>query len=127
MATTDVQIVDIFITQGDCGSWLFTFTDTLTGDDIDVSAWEFSAQIRDLYDSAAVLLDFSFSSVGLDNNQVLMSATAADTMDLPISEGTNPGGFNVTRASYDVKAVVDDGCQYTIQRGVVFVTPTVTK
>lgn len=124
----DVATVNIETYQGRCGTWLFSFNDSLTGAAADISSWDFAAQIRDLYDSTNILATMTFDKTGLADNQVLMSLSAADTLALPIADATAPGNFRSLKFTYDVVATVDGGCNYTVQRGAVIhfgsVTPT---
>ncbi len=126
MATTDVQTVNIDVNQGDCFNNLLSFFESNGTTPKDVSAWTFTSQIREEYDSEIVLATFSFSQAGYDTNQTLMSLTAAQTLSLPEKPSVQPGNKVINRLSYDLKAEID-GCIYTIQQGTVFVNPTVTR
>lgn len=127
MASSDVQNVDLVVNQGDCGTWLFTFNDSISGNAVDITGWTFNSEIRELYDSTSVLATMTFDMTGLDSNQVIMSLSAAPTKSLPIPDATSPGYFRVNKFTYDVKVTVEDGCIYSVQRGTVYLNPTVTK
>jgi hypothetical protein len=123
---TDVETINIPVDAGDCFTRLMEFFEEDEVTPKDVSTWVFTGQIRELYDSPAVLAEFEFSQVGYENYQVLVSLTAEQTAALPIAEATNPGKKNIKTLSYDWKAEID-GCEYTIQQGAVYVSPSVTK
>lgn len=112
--------------SGDCFDRLFTFTNS-TGSPIDVSGWVLSCQIRNVYDDPNILATGTFSNTDLATNQWALSFTSEDTAGLPVKESTGPGNFPTSKFTYDVRAVVTNGCEYTIQRGSVYLSPSVTK
>ena len=126
MASSDVQNVDIVLNQGRTSNFLFSFNNSLTGVAVDVTDWEFSCEVRDLYDSESVLATGLFSALGLNTNQTMLTFDDSVTASLPLLEGTNPGYFRTNKFTYDVVATID-GEPYSVQRGTVYFNPTVTE
>lgn len=71
------------IYRASAGSWDLAFTESETGDPLDLSGKTFIAQVRDR-DGSPVLLDINVTATDLPSGLITLSWTAADTAALPI-------------------------------------------
>ena len=81
---------------------------------IDTTAWTFAAQIRETY-QGALLAEFDFDRIGLDDNQLRLTLTAAETD--AIGEGTWVWDF----------VRLTDGPVRTLLAGAAVVVPNATE
>lgn len=117
-------ILDINIEQGSTFSIGLTFTNS-NGTALDVSLWEFEAQIRTTYESSVILGSFTFTA-GASVDQVSMSLTSTETALLPALPTQS---YKITDSpyAYDVFATLPDTSVMKILQGTVNLIPRVTR
>lgn len=111
VGTTDFDVV-----RGDSLKWIISFAED--GVPFDVSAWEFSGQVRSDPDAEdPPLAEFGFDLAGAENGEVTASISADDMATLGA----------VRFYSYDLQAVTDAGDTVTFMRGRLNVIKDVTR
>lgn len=120
------EIYDLRVQQGSDYSIRFTFNNS-SGVAIDLTSHSFRSQIRQRYDSQAILATFTVSSaLGTDKNQVLLTLTDTQTAVLTVSKSKT---VKKTEEEYcwDLEWTDDSGVVRRPLEGTVFVSPRVTQ
>jgi len=94
---------------------------------IDVSADTFTAQMRELPSSSTIIITFSCSVGGVDNNEVTVTATAVQTAAVVLPASTVKEPRPSKDFYYDVERAISGGVVKKIAYGTITVHPEVTK
>lgn len=119
-------LLNLDIEQGATFSRTITVTDA-AGDEIDVSDWEFSGQIRRRHDAEEVLAAFTFEIQNQVTNkgEVKITIPASETSAIP-AEASVDFRRNPSRYVYDIEA--DTGTEtLRLLEGNAIVSPEVTR